>query len=102
MTVLEHDSAAAGVLQQRSEEICAQQIEVDFALPEYTEVEPVVLVQDLSDFETAASRRHGLDLKGLLEAELASDVLTTTRRQARDVGVDGSEVDRHIGQCLAI
>src|SRR6267143_1303361 len=101
MAVLEHDTAASSVLQQRSEEVCAQQIEVNVALPEYIEVERVVLVQDFCIFETVASRRHGIDLKGLPEAELASDVFTTTRRQSRDVGVDGSEVDRHVGQCLA-
>src|SRR5882672_10684111 len=101
MAVLEHDTAAGSVLQQCSEEVCAQQIEVNFTLPEYIEVERVVLVQDLWDYETAASRRHGLDLKGPLEAEFAPDVFTMTRRQSRDVGVDGSEVDRHVGQWLA-
>src|SRR3981189_3156442 len=101
MAVLEHDTAAGSVLQQRSEEVCAQQIEVNFALPEYIEVERVVLVQDLWIFETVVPRRHGLDLKGLPAAELAPDVFTMSRRQSRDVGVDGSKVDRHVGQCLA-
>src|SRR5258706_2970978 len=45
MAVLEHDTAAGMVLQWLSEEFRAQQIESNFALRQYAEVEGVLLVK---------------------------------------------------------
>ncbi len=99
--VLEDDAAAAAIAQHRGEEIPGQPVEMHLALRMHGLVERVAGIHPRV-VGIGIARGHALCPQLRPAAQLAPQVAAAAGGQARQVLVQVAEVDRHIGQRLAL